>query len=92
VILLEMLNLINIGSTVANRRNLVDPIQRANMRGLMAEFDSRWIICFHLFFIFIYNFFSAYFQYYPGPFLFFNFFSQKSTQHLFDSIQFRIEE
>jgi hypothetical protein len=35
--LLEMLNLINIGSTVATRRNLVDPIQRTNMRGLMAD-------------------------------------------------------
>jgi hypothetical protein len=35
--LLEMLNLINIGSTVATRRNLVEPIQRTNMRGLMAE-------------------------------------------------------
>jgi hypothetical protein len=34
--LLEM-NLINIGSTVATRRNLVDPIQRTNMGGLMAE-------------------------------------------------------
>jgi hypothetical protein len=43
--LLEMLNLINIGSAVAIRRNLVDPIQRTNMRGLMAErfraFDLR---------------------------------------------------
>jgi hypothetical protein len=35
--LLEMLNLINIRSTVATRRKLVDPIQRTNMRGLMAE-------------------------------------------------------
>jgi hypothetical protein len=35
--LLEMLNLINIGSDVATRRNLVDQIQRKNMRGLMAE-------------------------------------------------------
>jgi hypothetical protein len=35
--LLEMLNLINIGSAVATRTNLVDPIQRTNMRGLMAE-------------------------------------------------------
>jgi hypothetical protein len=34
--LLEMLNLINI-SAVATHRNLVDPIQRTNMRGLMAE-------------------------------------------------------
>jgi hypothetical protein len=32
-----MLNLINIGSAVANHRNLVDPIQRTNIRGLMAE-------------------------------------------------------
>jgi hypothetical protein len=43
--LLEMLNLINIGSAVAARRNLLDPIQRTNMRGLMAErfraFDLR---------------------------------------------------
>jgi hypothetical protein len=51
--LLEMLNLINIGSAVAIRRNLVDPI---HMRGLMAErfrafnlrmesyrFESQWI-------------------------------------------------
>jgi hypothetical protein len=43
--LLEMLNIINIGSAVATRRNLVDPIQRTNMRGLMAvrliAFDLR---------------------------------------------------
>jgi hypothetical protein len=43
--LLEMLNLINIGSAVATRRNLVDPIQWTNMRGLMAAmfraFDLR---------------------------------------------------
>jgi hypothetical protein len=32
--LLEMLNLINIGSAAATRINLVDPIQRTNMRGL----------------------------------------------------------
>jgi hypothetical protein len=55
--LLEMLNLINNGSAVATRRNLVDPIQRTNMRGLMAKrlrafdlrlegyrFESRWIL------------------------------------------------
>jgi hypothetical protein len=40
-----MLNLINIGSAVASRRNLVDPIQRTSMRGLMDErlraFDLR---------------------------------------------------
>jgi hypothetical protein len=35
--LLEMLNLINIESAVATRRNLVDPIQRTNIRGLMAK-------------------------------------------------------
>jgi hypothetical protein len=29
--LLEMLNLINIGSAIATRRNLVAPIQRTNM-------------------------------------------------------------
>jgi hypothetical protein len=57
-----MLNLINIGSTVATHRNLVDPIQRTNMRGLMAErfrafdlhmegcrFDSRRMLFFILF-------------------------------------------
>jgi hypothetical protein len=33
--LLEMLNLINIGSAVVTRRHLVDPIQRTNMRGLV---------------------------------------------------------
>jgi hypothetical protein len=60
--LLEMLNLINIGRAVATHRNLVDPIQRMNMRGLMAEmfratdlrtgcysFESRWILFFILF-------------------------------------------
>jgi hypothetical protein len=78
--LLQMLNLINIGSAVATRRNLVDPIQRTNMRGLMAErfrvFDLRMeglkvrilmdpffhFIFFHLFLIFMCNFFSAYFS------------------------------
>jgi hypothetical protein len=36
--LLEMLNLINIGSAaIATHRNLVDRIQQTNMRGLMAE-------------------------------------------------------
>jgi hypothetical protein len=52
--LLEMLNLVNIGSSVATRRNLVDPIQRTNITGLMVErftaFDlrteSRWIYFF----------------------------------------------
>jgi hypothetical protein len=43
--LLEMWNLINIGSAVATRRNLVDPIQRTFMRAMMAErliaFDLR---------------------------------------------------
>jgi hypothetical protein len=32
-----MLKLINIGSAVATRRNLVDPIQGTNIRALMAE-------------------------------------------------------
>jgi hypothetical protein len=83
--LLEILNLINIGSAVATRRNLVDPIQRTNMRGLMAErfraFESRWIlfvhfIFFHLFLIiFMYIFFRRIFQYYPLSFqlIFFKF-------------------
>jgi hypothetical protein len=35
--LIEMLNLINIGSAVATHRNLVDPIHRTKMRSLMAE-------------------------------------------------------
>jgi hypothetical protein len=35
--LLEMLNLINIGSAVATRRNLVNPNQLTNMRGLMGS-------------------------------------------------------
>jgi hypothetical protein len=71
--LLEILNLIIIGSVAATRRNLVDPIQRTNMRGLMAgRFCARkalgsnphvsffHFIFFHLFFIFICNFFSTY--------------------------------
>jgi hypothetical protein len=66
--LLEMLNLINIGSAVATRRNPVDPIQRTNMRGLMAEtFESRWILfSFYFFPFFIDVFFNII------PFLFFN--------------------
>jgi hypothetical protein len=55
--LLEMLNLINIGSVVATRRNLVDPIERPDF------------IFFHLFFIFMRNFFRRIFQYYPLSFL-----------------------
>jgi hypothetical protein len=70
-----MLNLINIGSAVATHRNLVDPIQRMNMRGLMAErfrafdlrmegywFDSRRIIFFILFFPFIFYFCLIFFR------------------------------
>jgi hypothetical protein len=56
--LLEMLNLINIDSAVATLRNLVDPIQRTNMRGLMAE---RFYF-FPFMFYFMYNSFSAYFS------------------------------
>jgi hypothetical protein len=76
--LLEMLNLINIGSAVATRRNLVDPIQRTNMRGLMAErfraecytFESRWISRFFFFsFYFVQFIFRRIFQYYPLSFL-----------------------
>jgi hypothetical protein len=68
--LLEMLNLINIESTVATRRNLVDPIQRTNMRGLMSErfrafdlrtegcrLESRWTLFFILFFSIYFLFF-----------------------------------
>jgi hypothetical protein len=55
-VILEMLNLINIGSAVAIRRNLVDPIHRTNMRphGREVErsilrtegnrFESRWVL------------------------------------------------
>jgi hypothetical protein len=83
--LLEILNLINIGSAVATRRNLVDPIQRTNMRGLMAErfrafdlrteryrFESRWtLFSFYFFHLFlIFNFFQRIFN--IIPFLFFN--------------------
>jgi hypothetical protein len=61
--LLEML--ISIGSAVATRRNLVDPIQRTNMRSLMAErlraeghrVESRWIPFFILFFQFMFYFY-----------------------------------
>jgi hypothetical protein len=75
--LLEMLNLINIGSPVATRRNLGDPIQRSNVRGLMAErfrafdlhtegyrFESRWILFFILFFPFIFYFCVYFFSTY----------------------------
>jgi hypothetical protein len=80
--LLEMLNLINIGSAVATRRNLVDPIQRTNLRDLMAErirafdlrtegyrFESRWIF-FSFYYLFLcVIFFRRIFQYYPLSFL-----------------------
>jgi hypothetical protein len=72
--LLEMLNLMNIGNAVATRSNLVDPIQRTNMRGLMAErfraFDLRTEgYFFHLFLCVIF-FFDVFFN--IIPFLFFN--------------------
>jgi hypothetical protein len=61
--------LINIGSDVATRRNLVDPIQRTNMRGLMAERfrgSNPGYFCSFYFFPFIFyfmcNFFSTYFS------------------------------
>jgi hypothetical protein len=77
---LEMLNLINIGSAVATGRNLVDPIQRTNMRGLVAErgrafdlrvegyrLESRWTLS-------SFYFFSSYFLFLCGIFfdVFFN--------------------
>jgi hypothetical protein len=68
--LLEMLNLI------------VDPIQRTNMRGLMAErfraldlctegyrFDSRWILFSFNFFPFIFNFYVYWYFSILSPFL-----------------------
>jgi hypothetical protein len=83
--LLKMLNLINIGNAVATRRNLVDPIQRSNRRGLMAERFSvrfahegyRWILLFVLFFsnylLFLcVIFFDVFFN--IIPFLFFKWF------------------
>jgi hypothetical protein len=80
--LLEMLNLINIGSAVATYRNLADP----NMRGLMAErfraFDLHmeglgsnpdgYLFSFNFFpfiFYFMCNFFLHIFQYDPISFL-----------------------
>jgi hypothetical protein len=75
--LLEMLDRINIRSAVATRRNLVDPIQRTNVRGLMARkvigsnpdgylFFSPFIFYFYVSFI------SSLFSLNIIPFLFFN--------------------
>jgi hypothetical protein len=74
--LLEMLNLINIGSAVATRRNRVHPIQRTNVRGLMAERLRVFDLCtegyrfFSIYFLFLcVIFFRRIFQYYPLSFL-----------------------
>jgi hypothetical protein len=54
-----MLNLINIGSAVATRRILVNPVQRTNIRGLMAERFRVHDLCTEGYrFVFMCNFFS----------------------------------
>jgi hypothetical protein len=69
-LLLEMLNLINIGCAVVTRRNLVDPIQRGLERSICARkvigsnpdgYFFHFIFPF-IFFIFMCNFFSPYFS------------------------------
>jgi hypothetical protein len=68
--LLEMSNLINIGSAVATRRNQVDPIQRTNMRGSNPD-GYFFQFVFSIYFLFVcVIFFDVFFN--IMPFLLFN--------------------